>query len=188
MFSDAMSSISDCWRSSSRPSAAASSGSESATLLAKNGESWKAAAGTFIKTGLSMAGDGRAAELGHTGAVAAATLECGVEKYGEAFARHFRADQTGTEGQHVGVVMLAREAGGDRFGADPSPDMRVTVGCNRNNDAGAANEHAPAGPAILDGGRELGGEVGIIDGIGAVGAKIKHFQPARGEIGFESFF
>src|SRR5437016_2961521 len=183
MFSDAISSICDCWRSSSRASAAASSGSASATPLAKNGESCKAAAGRFIKAGLSMAGYGRAAELRHTGAVAAATLEFCVQENGKAFARHFRADQAGAQSQDVGIVVLAREAGGDRSGADRSPDMRVTVGCNRNTDARAANEYAATGLAILDGGRELGGKIGIIDRIRAVGAKIKHRQAARHQLG-----
>src|SRR4051812_2601587 len=189
MFSDAISSICDCWRSSSRPSAAASSGSVSATPLLKKGDrrTASAAAETFIKSCPSMAGHLRGAELAHAGAVAAA-FESGVEKNGEALAGDFGADQARAQAEHVGIVMLAGKPRRDRAGTDRRPDMRMTVGRHRNTDAGAANKHAALRPTVLQSSRGVGGEIGIIDGIGAVGAEVKLVEPARDEIGFETFF
>ena len=64
---------------------------------------------------------------------------CGKEDL-QRFARNLDADQPLAEGHHVGIVMLAREAGGSRVMREHRAHLGVAVGRDRDADPRAADQ------------------------------------------------
>ncbi len=82
-----------------------------------------------------------------------------------------RPDDLRAETEDVHVVVLDSLVGGVDVVADGCPNPGDLARGNRRADAGAADEHAALGLAVLDRGAELGGLDGIVDphrvGVGA---------------------
>src|SRR5690348_3453268 len=87
---------------------------------------------------------------GHLGdaALMPPAFDVGCKEGLQAIARHLRPHQPGTECQHVGVVVQAAEAGAGGVVAEGGTDVAVTVGGNRNSDAGAADKDAAVRAAV----------------------------------------
>src|SRR5260370_19829327 len=104
MFSEAISSICSRWRCSSPLTTASIAGSASARLLVNmgNGASCILVANWLISLFPGKLGDA---------AGVAATLEGVLEEHLQRFARHLRSAQASAQGDHVRVVVLARQAG-----------------------------------------------------------------------------
>ena len=96
----------------------------------------------------------------------------------EAVDRDAGADHARTQDQHVGVVVLAGEAGGGDVVAQGGADMAVPVGGDADADAGAADQDAAPRPAVAQRGGQRVGHVGIVDRAAVVGAEIEHLEPA----------
>ena len=82
--------------------------------------------------------------------------------------RHLAADEPSAQRDHVGVVMLAGEAGGERLGHERGTASRMAVDRDRDADARAAESYALG---CLAGGYRLGeaiAVIGIIDRRGAI--------------------
>ena len=86
------------------------------------------------------------------------------------------ADHAGAHRKDVGVVVLARGLGGEAIAAQSGADALELVGNNGDTDARAADDDAALALAALDRAGHLGGIVRIVDGIGAVGAKVLVLQ------------
>jgi len=85
------------------------------------------------------------------------------------------ADDAGAQRQHVGIVVLAAQAGGGLVVAEGGANAGGAVDGNGDADAGAADDAAAVG---LAGGHRLGhrlAEIGIVDRGGRIlGAEIQH--------------
>src|SRR5258708_29060958 len=179
MFSDAMSSICSRWRPSSLRSAALSSGSPSATPAVKKPSSTAGLARELFRGIGDPVVEGDEAErsrhLGDAPGMAPA-FEFGAEKYPEAILGDFGAEDAGAQRQHVGVVVLAREACGGHVVADGGAHGAVPVGGDRDADAGATDEDAAPGLAGLYRPRQRSGEIRIIHGFRPFGAEVQHLE------------
>src|SRR5436190_1648608 len=82
------------------------------------------------------------------------------------------------ERQDVGVVVLAAEPRRVGVGAGGGADAGDLVGGHRHTEPGAAHEDAPAGLARRHGARDERREVGIVHGLGRLGAAIHDVVPA----------
>src|SRR5260221_7572905 len=140
MFSDAMSSICDCWRVSSRSTIACSSGSESASVASKKApvDAPPAIADvplcfTLIALSLPLP---PSRKLGHALDVPSA-FEGRVEKCLQAILRHLDADQPRAERQHIGVIVRAGEPCGGHVQASRRTHAAMPVGGDRHADPGA---------------------------------------------------
>src|SRR4051812_34315567 len=88
--------------------------------------------------------------------------------------------------QNIRVIMLAAKPGARDIMRKRATDMRMAVGSDRNADARSADQNAPSGLTGLDGIGQLVGEIGIVDGSGAICAQI---QPLHiGQSDFQRFF
>ena len=77
------------------------------------------------------------AELADAAGMAIAA-EGGGEESGEAGLRHIDAGKARPHGDHIGVIMLARERGGERLGDQRTATGRVAIDRNRDADARSA--------------------------------------------------
>ena len=76
------------------------------------------------------------------------------------------------ERQHVGVVVLATEAGGGFVGRGDGANPGNLVRRDRHADPGAADEDAVIKPAIRDFGRDPGREIRIVHRVGRLRAEV----------------
>src|SRR4051812_46839608 len=104
----------------------------------------------------------------------AAALKWRAEKYLERLTRHLDSDQTLAERHDVGVVVLTRQPRRGRVVCQHGAHHGITIGGDRDADAGTADEDSPVRSA---GGDRIGqGDtvIRIVDGSGRVGAEVKH--------------
>jgi len=95
--------------------------------------------------------------------------------------------QPSPQGKDVGVVVLAAHARGEDVAAEGRPDPRDLVGSDGHADARAAHEETPIDLANGDGLGDLGSVVGVVDGVGAVGAEVQDLVAGIHEPGLEGF-
>lgn len=108
----------------------------------------------------------------------AAALEVGREEGGEAGLGHLRPDQPRAHRDGVGIVVSARQRGGERLADQCAAAGRIAVGRDRDADAGAAQRHAAFGAAVRQRGGDGVAVIGIIDARAAVGAEVEHVMAA----------
>src|SRR5262249_46833797 len=144
MFSDAISSMWSRRRPSSPRIAAASSGSASARRAPKNMSDNEGAIfccaspiAPCLKKRTSFASELRDAAL------VPAALERSREERARRFLGDIFADEPGAKREHVGIVVLARQARRDCVVRDGGADRRVAVRGHAHADAAAAHQHAP---------------------------------------------
>ncbi len=95
-------------------------------------------------------------------------IEFRAQEHFDAFFRHRFADHPTAHRQNIRVIVLAAQPRACGIMRQRATDMRVAVGGDRNADARSADQNAASGLAGLDGVGQLAGEVGIVDGIGAL--------------------
>ena len=116
----------------------------------------------------------------------ATAVEFRAQEHFDAFFRHRFADHPSAHRQNIRVIMLAAQPRARDIMRKRATDMRMAVGGDRNADARSADQNAASGLAGLDGIGQLAGEIGIVDGIGAICAQI---QPLHiGQSDFQGFF
>src|SRR6187549_2735098 len=160
MFSLAISSIRSRWRPSSRPMIAATSGSASSRLSCQKRCSGSVSAwneAELIGSGVLR----KLRQLGNAPDMPVAAERGGEERL-DATLGQLDAHDPGAEGDHVGVVMLAREAGRHRLAHPCAADGRVAIDRDRNANARAAQRHTALGFPGGDMLGELVAEVRII--------------------------
>src|SRR2546430_791865 len=90
--------------------------------------------------------------------------------------------------QDVGVVVRAGEPGGVGVGAGRRGDAGQLVGRDRHAEPGAADEDTPVGLARDDRPGHGGGVVGIVHGLGGLGAAVHDLVTPLDQPGLEVFF
>jgi len=118
----------------------------------------------------------------------APAVEFGGEEGAQAILGDLGSHYAGAERQHIGVVVLPRQAGGGSVMADARAHPAMPVGRDRNAEAGSADEHAALCLAALYCAGDGVGEVGIIHGIPTVSPEIQHLEPQGLELGNEESF
>lgn len=98
------------------------------------------------------------------------------------------AGHAGPEGHDIGIIVLAAKPGGERVVDQRGPDMGMTVGSDRNADAGSADQHAPCRTPLGQGGRQCIGEIGIVHRSGSIGPEVQDLQTSGGEIFLQDRF
>jgi hypothetical protein len=98
----------------------------------------------------------------------ATAVEVRVQEHFDAFFRHRFADHSPAHRQNIRVIMLAAQPRAVTSCCKRATDMRMAVGGDRNADARSADQNAASGLAGLDGIGQLAGEIGIVDGLGAI--------------------
>ncbi len=179
MFSEAISSIWFCWRTSSRWIAPASSGSLSAS---RRCEEAVLCGGRFAAGGHDFSFPG----LVHDNLATRRAWRPPSKDVERKVLRQSLAASVPSKRppmrQHIGVVVLAREPRGGDVVAQRGAHLAVAVGGDRHADAGAADEQAAPRLAGLHRSRHLLGEVGIIDRLRAVGAEIEHVKSQSAQL------
>jgi hypothetical protein len=94
----------------------------------------------------------------------AATFEGGLDEYLGDFFDQALAQKVCREAEDVGIVMAARELGGEFVVADGGAGAFDLIGGDAHADACAADQHAPFGFSGGDGLSDIEGAFGIIDG------------------------
>ena len=92
------------------------------------------------------------------------------------------ADHPGAEGQHVGVVVLARVAGHRGVVGVRRAHAGDLVGGHRGADAGAVDDDAARAGAGRDQAGDDVGEVRVVHGVGAVRAAVRDAEALVGEV------
>ena len=96
----------------------------------------------------------------------------------QAVAGDFGADDPGTQGQNIGIVVAPGKHRGGRIVTQGRTHTRMAVGGDADTDAGAADNNTTLGPPIRNSRRQLGGLLGVVDGLRTVNTKIEHGQAA----------
>ncbi len=86
------------------------------------------------------------------------------------------------EGEDVGIVVEAGEAGGFEVPAEAAADAADAIGGDCFAIAGAAEDDAALEPACGDGFGDGADEAGVIYGGGGVGAEVLHFMTCGKEV------
>jgi hypothetical protein len=110
-----------------------------------------------------------------------ATGEIGGKKSGDARARHVLADKTSAHSQNIGIVMLARKRGGQRFGHQSAAHRRVAVDRDRDPYSRTTQRDPAFDTSIGDRGRERETVIGVINARVAVGAQVEHVMAEVGK-------
>ena len=113
----------------------------------------------------------------------AATLEFGGEPGVHDLEGEVGGDLAGAEGDGVGVVVLGGEAGGVLVPAEGAADAADFVGDDGFAVAGAAEDDGAVGAAIGGGLGRGADEVGVVHGLGAVGAEVEDLMAEGAEVG-----
>ena len=103
--------------------------------------------------------------------------EVAAEELPQARFCDFGADDPRPEGDHVGVVVLAREARHDRVGGLHAADAAHLVGHDRLPGAASAQGDPQLVVAARNGARDRGDEVGVVDRVRGVGAEVVVLDP-----------
>ncbi|SCM74367.1 hypothetical protein KL86PLE_130191 [uncultured Pleomorphomonas sp.] len=115
-----------------------------------------------------------------------AAFELGVEEFVDDHQRQILADHAGAEGQHVGVVVLARQLGGIGLRTDDAADALELVGGERDAEAGAADGDAELRPSGQYHPRRLLAPLGIVGALGGRRTDILDRVAARLEVSHDS--
>ncbi len=106
-----------------------------------------------------------------------------AEKGAENVERHFLADDTGTDGKNIGVIMGAGEARGRHIMREAAAYRRVAIRGNRHADAGTTDKNPEISLRLGDSGADSLGEIRVIDTRRAVRTEIQHLMAAFNEEG-----
>ena len=121
-------------------------------------------------------GGGAGVDLADAAGVAGLGVEVGGEPGVEDGRNLGGVEDGGAEGEDVGVVVLAGHAGHEGVEDLGGADVGELVGGDGHAGAGGADEDAAVEGAVGDAAGDLGGEVGVVDGFGAVGAEVRDFD------------
>ncbi|PAV72685.1 hypothetical protein WR25_22132 [Diploscapter pachys] len=177
MFSDAISSICVCSRVSSWATPPNTAGSASANPCVK-----KPLERMSLRSfGWVLMGSILLRQFVDTGLVTTA-LERSGEKGFEARLRKVRPDQPGAHRDDVGVVVVARERGGERFGDQRAAARRVAIDRDRDADPRSAQRHAQRRFAARDRIGQLVAVIGIVDARVGLRTQVNHLVTQRGGV------
>jgi hypothetical protein len=117
-------------------------------------------------------------------ALVAPAGKIGLEKGGDAGARHVLADQPRAERQHIGIIMLARQPRRKRLVDPRAAARRVAVDGDGDAEAGAAYGDPALSAAAWNLLSQLRAILRIVHALRTVGAEVSNFvagfpQPAR---------
>ena len=107
-----------------------------------------------------------------------AALELGIEPLVDDHLGELGAHDAGAKGEHVGVVVHARELGAEGLGAHDGTNALDLVGGQANPDTGAADQDAQIDVAVGYGFAHLVAGDGVIKALGGVGAKVHDLAAA----------
>src|SRR4051794_8872447 len=100
--------------------------------------------------------------------------EAGVEEGEYADLGHVAAYKARAQCEHVGVIVLARQFGGERFAHPCAAAAGLAIDSDRNADPRAADGDSALRLTRCHSVRELAAELGIIDAFGTVCAEVAH--------------
>ena len=107
----------------------------------------------------------------------AAAFELGGEEQCQDLLGQAGADHSAADTEHVGVVVLARHAGGVQVVAQRSAHAAHLVGGQLLALAAAADDDAVQRLAVAHRAPDRGADLRVVDGLGAVRAQVEHVVP-----------
>ena len=111
-------------------------------------------------------------------ALVTTALKLGVEPLVDDHLGELGAHDAGAKGEHVGIVVYARELGAEGLGAHNGAYALDLVGSQANPDTGATDEDAQVDVAVGNGLTHLVAGDGVVKALGGVGAKVHDLAAA----------
>ena len=108
----------------------------------------------------------------------ATALKLGVEPLVDNHLGELGAHDAGTKGEHVGVIVHARELGAEGLGAHDGANALDLVGGKTDPDAGTADQDAQIDVAVGNCLAHLVAGDGVIEALGGVGSKVHDLTAA----------